>query len=314
MFKYALIFVFFVGVSCNQLSPPTFENIPTSSNVQTVSLLGDSLRSGDASLPEELTSRIDSLISVANIEGNEATALIWKARLLGYNGEYRKAIELLTSGLETDNELEKAETLRHRGHRYLTLRAFDHGIKDFVSASELIKDTKDIIEQDGLPNALNKPTSTLHTNIWYHLGLAYYLKEDFENAQKAYQKCIMASTNDDMLVAAVYWYYMTLKRSGQDELAGKIIDPIHSEMEIIENDSYLKLLLVFKGEFESDLLLDEDLDALSNATLGYGIGNWHYINGRKERAKVIWKQVYDSGNWASFGFIASEAELAKPNE
>jgi hypothetical protein len=59
------------------------------------------------------------------------------------------------------------------------------------------------------------------------------------------------------------------------------------------------------------MILDSENDALSNATVGYGIGNWHFINGRTERAKEIWQTVYNDGNWASFGFIASEVELAQ---
>lgn len=311
---FRFISVFLLLISCNQLPEPVFESIPESSEAQTISLLGDSLYSGNTSLPELLTLRIDSLINAANAQSDVSTSLIWEARHHGYNGEYQRAIKLLSRGIDAKDELKKAEILRHRGHRYITLRAFDNAITDFEKAGEFIQGTEDIIEQDGLPNARNQPTSSLHTNIWYHLGLAYYLKGDFENAQKAYQKCIIASDNNDMLVAGLYWYYMTLKRSGQDELAGKVITPINPEMDIIENDSYLKLLLVFKAEFDPELLLDEDSDELSNATVGYGIGNWHYINGRKERAKEIWRQVYDAGNWASFGFIASEAELARSDE
>jgi len=49
-----------------------------------------------------------------------------------------------------------------------------------------MKDKPNQIEPDGLPNAKNIPISTLKGNIWYHLGLAYYLKGDFENALWAY--------------------------------------------------------------------------------------------------------------------------------
>ena len=70
-------------------------------------------------------------------------------------------------------------------------------------------------------------------------------------------------------------------------------------------------LWVFKGEFNPDMIFDSEGDALSNATIGYGIGNWHYINGRTNRAIEIWNEVYEAGNWASFGFIASEVELTE---
>ncbi|XWN36921.1 MAG: tetratricopeptide repeat protein [Balneola sp.] len=299
----AVIFIAFI-ISCTSQTAK-FDSLPE--GVETISLLGDTLETNSSMLPEALSERIDSLILLERSREAETEAVIWEARYLGYNGEYRRAVDLLTKRIEQDSK--NPALYRHRGHRYISLRAFDLAIKDFEKAVELIKGTEDVIEQDGLPNALNQPTSSLHTNIWYHLGLAYYLTGDFEKAQKAYVECINASTNDDMMTAALYWYYMSLRRDGQDEFAGKIIDPVRSEMNIIENDSYHKLLLVFKGEFDPNTLLDAEGDALSNATTGYGIGNWHYINGRKDRAMEIWQSVYDAGNWASFGFIASEAEL-----
>ncbi|RNC84040.1 MAG: hypothetical protein ED557_08465 [Balneola sp.] len=300
----------FLLLSCQQLPEPAYLAIPESSSVQTVSLLGDSLRAavlGD-SIKTVFTKNLDEAERDYNADDTSIENIIWYGRRLAYLGEYQQAVEVFSKGIELHPV--EPQLLRHRAHRYITLRAFDHAIQDFEEAGELIKGTEDIVEPDGLPNALNMPRSSLHTNIWYHLGLAYYLESDFENAQKAYEKCIMASTNDDMLVAAVYWYYMSLKRSGKDELAGQIIEPIHSDMDIIENDSYLKLLLVFKSEFEPDLLLDGSSDALSNATIGYGIGNWHYMNGRSARAYEIWNQVVKGNSWASFGFIASEVELS----
>ncbi len=293
-------------VSCSE-KEPAFKSLPE--GVETISLLGDSLRTNSSMLPQALAERIDSLVLLARSEQRESDAVIWEARYLGYNGFYKRAVDLLSKRIKQDSE--NPELYRHRGHRYITLRAFDLAIEDFEKAADLIRGKEDIVEQDGLPNALNKPTSTLHTNIWYHLGLAYYLEGDYEKAQKAYEECINASNNDDMLTAAVYWYYMSLRRNGQDEFAGKIIEPIDKEMDIIENDSYHKLLLVFKGDFTEEMLLNQNSDELTNATIGYGLGNWHYINGRTERAKSIWRGVYDGGNWAAFGYIASEAELAK---
>ncbi len=297
-------------ISCQQLPEPDYLSIPQSSSVQAVSLLGDSLRApvlGDSIRAVFIKNLVEAGEDY-KADSTDVENIIWYGRRLAYLSEYQQSIDVYSKGIELHPE--EPQLLRHRGHRYITLRAFVHAIQDFEKAGELIKGTEDIVEPDGLPNALNMPRSSLHTNTWYHLGLAYYLTGDFEKAQKAYEKCIMASTNDDMLVAAVYWYYMSLKRGGKDELAGQIIEPIHSDMDIIENDSYLKLLLVFKSEFEPELLLDEGSDALSNATIGYGIGNWHFMNGRTERASEIWNQVIEGQSWASFGFIASEAELA----
>lgn len=292
--------------SACQLSEPDFKELP--SDYQTVSLLGDSLKSNPAPFPVELETRIDSLIQNAP---NEAEKIIWETRLLGYKGEYRAAIDVLDEAIEGYPDY--AALYRHRGHRYITLRAFDHAIEDFETAISLFKGQEDEIEQDGLPNALNSPTSSLQTNTWYHLGLAYYLTQDFEKARQAFGESIKLSNNNDMMVASIYWYYMTLRKMGNDVQAGKAIEPITVDFDLIENRDYHSLIMVFKGVFEeADIMLDEN-NELSNSTLGYGLGFWHHINDRQQRAEEIWQNVYDSNNWAPFGYIAAEAELARSN-
>ena len=309
-YPYHLLLLVFVIVQCK---PETTKitTPPLPDHIQTVSLLGDSLESAP------MREGVESLFSQPVIDAeskyrNDSTNIeniIWMGRRAAYYGDYRKAIRIYTYGLSLNPN--DARLYRHRGHRYISTRNFDKAILDFGTAVALVQGKEDLVEQDGLPNAQNQPTSTLHTNIWYHLGLAHYLKGDYANAMKAYQKCITASENDDMLVAAVYWYYMTLKRAGEDDLAKNIIQPVNSNFRVIENESYLNLALLFKGELKPETLLNSGEDALSNATIAYGVGNWYYMNGDEDRAREIWQQVYDGGNWASFGFIASEAELAR---
>jgi tetratricopeptide (TPR) repeat protein len=201
---------------------------------------------------------------------------------------------------------------RHRGHRFISIRCFDDAIKDFESAAKLIKGKTDEIEPDGLPNARNTPTSTLQSNIWYHLGLAYYLKGDFKNALKAYKNCLKVSKNPDMLVATTNWLYITLRRLNKTKEAEKILKPIKNDLDIIENDSYYKLLKVYQGKINADDLLKEiasDTNDLGNASIAYGLGNWFLINGEKEKAEKIFRQITDGNQWSSFGYIAAEAEL-----
>ena len=151
---------------------------------------------------------------------NNADVIIWLGRRMAYLGNYKEAIKIFTKGIEKFPK--DARFYRHRGHRFITLRCFDDAIKDFEKAAKLVKGKADEIEPDGLPNARNIPTSTLKTNIFYHLGLAYYLKGDFKNALKAYKNCEKFSTNPDMLVATKHWLYMTLRRLGKTKEAEKI--------------------------------------------------------------------------------------------
>jgi tetratricopeptide (TPR) repeat protein len=143
---------------------------------------------------------------------NDADALIWVGRRLGYLGRYREAIDVFSEGAKKHPR--DARMLRHRGHRWITLRDFDRAIRDLDRAAELVRGKPDQIEPDGLPNARNIPTSSLQSNIWYHLGLAHFLKGDFEAALPAYRACMSVSKNPDGLVSTSHWLYMTLRRLG----------------------------------------------------------------------------------------------------
>ena len=41
------------------------------------------------------------------------------------------------------------------------------------------------------------------------------------------------------------------------------------------------------------------------------MGNWHLYNGDGARAMATFRRVLAGGSWASFGYIAAEAELAR---
>lgn len=243
---------------------------------------------------------------------NDADAMIWLGRRTAYLGEYKAAIGIFSDGIKKfPND---ARMYRHRGHRYLTMRCVDDAIADFERAASLIKGKPDQIEPDGIPNAKNTPTSTLQSNIWYHLGLAYYLKGNFKKALAAYKECEKVSKNNDMRVATAYWHYMTLRRMGKEKDAKKVLEPFAGEIELIENTEYLKLIRLNRGEVKAEDLLGTirgDANTLGSASLGYGIGNYFLYNGDKEKAITIFKKIVEGDQWASFGYIAAEAELKR---
>src|SRR5687767_2590791 len=202
---------------------------------------------------------------------NSADRVIWLGRRTAYLGRYKEAIRVFTDGIRQFPA--DARLYRHRGHRFITLRCFDEAIADLKKASTLIKGRPDEIEPDGLPNARNIPTSTLQSNIWYHLGLAHYLKGDFQRALKAYREAEKVSQNADMLVATTHWLYMTLRRLGREDEARQMLTAIKDDLEVIENADYYKLLMVYKGKLKPATLWEEisqPADNLSNATIGYG--------------------------------------------
>jgi tetratricopeptide (TPR) repeat protein len=173
---------------------------------------------------------------------------------------------------------------RHRGHRYISIREFDRAIADLEIAARLIEGKENETEPDGQPNEQNIPVSSRHGNIWYHLGLAYYLEHDWENAFRAYQNGFNAGRNDDNRVSTTHWLYMIKRRMGDEEGAAKVLDVITEDMNVIENISYHKLCLFYKGERTVQELIGDGEDTPTGAAAAYGLANWHYYNGTSANA------------------------------
>lgn len=282
--------------------------------LQVMSMLGDSLYT-PTYLRGERT-KLDSNLQVAYQNWQKDSSeinTIWYGRRLAYLGHFTQAVEVFSFGLKKYPESYKL--YRHRGHRYVTLRQFDKAIEDLIKASDMMP--KDIIEiePDGIPNSENTPLSSTQFNVWYHLGLAYYLSGHFLSAKQAYEECLKVSVNDDLQVANIDWLYMTLRRIGQKEQAQKLLRTVKTKMTIIENEAYFRRLMMYKGRLSPKELLnisegDPNAD-LVLATQGYGVGNWYLYNGDTTRALDIFQQVVDGNYWPAFGYIAAENDLAR---
>jgi tetratricopeptide (TPR) repeat protein len=265
-----------------------------------------------AETQREFETKLDEARKNFEKDPRSVDAVIWLGRRTAYLGRYKDAIEIYTNGIKQFPS--DARLYRHRGHRLITLRCFDAAIADFETAAKLIRGKPDEIEPDGLPNARNIPTSTLQSNIWYHLGLAYYLKGDFQRALKAYREAEKVSQNADMLVATTHWLYMTLRRLKREAEARQTLAAIKDDLELIENADYYKMLMVYKGKLDPAAVwkqIEQDSGNLSNATVGYGLGNWFLYNGQRAEAEKIFARITAGNQWASFGYIAAEAELKR---
>ena len=278
---------------------------------EAVSLLGETLYPPQPS-PEVAASQAeDEAAARADYEADpsDADAIIWLGRRIGYTGRYREAIEVFSEGAETHPE--DARMYRHRGHRWISVRDFDRAIEDLSHAAALVAGEPDEVEPDGQPNERGIPTSTLQSNIHYHLALAHYLKGDFETALPSYEAYFAVTTNPDQLVAISHWWYMALRRLGRDDEAAAVLERITADMDVIENTSYHQLLLMYKGEIDADELWNPEEDDPSGVATAYGVAAWHLYSGRTEQAEEMFRRILEGSGWAGFGYIAAEAEIAR---
>ncbi len=240
---------------------------------------------------------------------DSADAIIWLGRRLAAAGQVQEAIGVFTKGIaKFPND---ARFYRFRGHRYVSVREFDKAIADLTKGSQLVAGKPDEPEPSTAdPKVMS--SETLHYAIYYHLGLAYYLKADFENALKVYRQCLaVAKGNDDQTVGVSDWIYMTLRRLNRAAEAAKVLDTIVLGMKVKDDQQYYDRLQMYKGLKTPEELLQKGGDPVSTATLAYGVGNWYLYNGRKAEAKAVFEKIITGPNWMPFGFIAAEAELAR---
>jgi len=309
--KFALFFTIIISlVSCKSnpdkgsISNDPLQN--SSKNIESTKTLRDTLAEAETASQKSFENY--SIAKEAYLKSSDdPDALIWYGRRTAYLGQYEEAINIYSKGIQ--NHPEDARMYRHRGHRYISLRQYDKAIKDFEIAVSLIEGQNDQIEPDGLPNSKNIPLSTLHGNIWYHLGLAYYLKNDMDNALRAFSNRTVTEKYQDNIVSGGHWQYMILRRMGKNTDADAAIRKVTMNMDIIENMSYYKMCLFYKQLITEQELVLEGANSSANDGLNYGLGNW-YLYHKKDtiKAKKLYKYLLENWNKYSFAYLATESD------
>lgn len=178
---------------------------------------------------------------------------------------------------------------RWRGHKYINVRQFNAARADLELSSRLDPSNWD---------------------TWYHLGLASYLLHEFGRAEAAYRQCMQLTKSDDHRIAITDWLWMTLMRQQKAEETKGLLDFVSPETDCGDNRAYHRRLLMYKGVIKpEDLFSIENLSDVDFVTLSYGLGNYYFIYGQKDKAVDTWKKALKGKYWSAFGYIASEVEL-----
>ena len=193
-------------------------------------------------------------------------------------------------------------------------RKFDLAIADLTTASQLVAGKPDEIEPDGAPNKAGIPRSTLQSNIWYHLGLAQYLRGDFTAALASYREGMKVSrVNDDMLVATSDWLYMTLRRLKRDAEARQVLEPIREQMDVLENGALSRAAADVQRAAHAGVGA-EPQHRRRHPDRDAGLRRRQLVSRERrsrEGAASIFDRVLAGKAWTAFGFIAAEADVKR---
>ena len=201
--------------------------------------------------------------------------------------QFREAIQTFTRGLAIAPN--NAVLYRWRGHRYLSVREFDHAMEDLLHGSRL--------------------DSTIY-GIWYHLGIVKFARGDFAGASEAFARAQPRAPDAGELTGATDWLWMSLSRAGRSAEAGAMLARRPDSLPVA--NAYARRLKLYRGEIgPDDVFTPADTADVQVATLAFGVGNWYLVRGDTTRARGWFERSIRSGGWPGFGFIISEIELKR---
>jgi tetratricopeptide (TPR) repeat protein len=201
--------------------------------------------------------------------------------------QFREAIQTFSRGLAVSPD--NALLLRWRGHRYLSVRDFDHALADLTRGARL--------------------DSTIY-GIWYHLGIVRFVRGEFGLAADAFHRAQPRAPDAGELAGSTDWLWMSLSRAGRTTEAKAMLARRPDSLPIV--NAYARRLELYRGEIGPDeVFTPTDTSDVQVATLAYGVGNWYLVSGDTARARSWFERSIKSGGWPGFGFIVSEVDLKR---
>ena len=262
---------------------------------------------------DEQKQKLQQAYSAYRFNNDNADNIIGYGRHLAYAGNFAQAIDIFNDGVEKFPG--DARMYRHRGQQFLVVRCFDKAITDLTRAAKIMRKKADVLEPAGIPGALDIVPGTIKTNIYYHLGLAYFFRKNMPAAEEAFNNALKLSKYNDMKIAAASWLNVVLQSQGKKEQADDLWNSLSKESGPVEVEDYRTLLALYHvdkpatpQEVDEYLqnLLPEKKSRLSSATLLFGVGYYCHLNNLPEKAGELFEKLKQDGSWGSWGFIAAE--------
>jgi tetratricopeptide (TPR) repeat protein len=205
--------------------------------------------------------------------------------------QFREAIATLTRGLVVaPNDV---MLLRWRGHRFLSVREFAKARADLIRGFAL---------------------DSTNYGILFHFGVLKFIEQDFAGAAEMFARAQPRAPDGGERAGSTDWLWMSLSRAGRTADALAMLARRPDSLPAPPGYAYVTRLRLYRGELTpATLFAPGDTSDVQVATLSYGVGNWYMVRGDTVKARAAFERAVASGGWPGFGFIVSEAELARLN-
>jgi len=231
---------------------------------------------------------------------------IWYGRRLDYAGRICEAVDAFSAGIKQFPDSYKL--YRFRARDLTRARRFKEALADYEKALELMGDSPDTFEPDGMPNPIGLTISTYRGNIVYYHAQTSFATGDYPTMVAGMAKSLELSADfarDDMRVPTAYWTYLAYRKMGQHEKARAAIDAIEPGLKLIENFTYYQAVQIMQGRLDPAEVKDT-----RDSTIKFAIAMERRFAGDEKGAKALLSQIVQEnpqGHWPS------EAELAQPD-
>jgi len=231
---------------------------------------------------------------------------IWYGRRLDYAGRICDAVDAFSAGIKQFPESYKL--YRFRARDLTRARRFEEALADYAKALELMGDTPDSFEPDGMPNPIGLTISTYRGNIVYYHAQTSFAMGDYPTMVSGMAKSLELAADfarDDMRVPTAYWTYLAYRKMGQHDKARAAIDAIEPGLKLIENFTYYQAVQIMQGRLDPAVFKDS-----RDSTIKFAIAMERRFAGDETGAKALLAEIVrenPQGHWPS------EAELAAPD-
>lgn len=231
---------------------------------------------------------------------------IWYGRRLDYAGRICDAVDAFSAGLKQFPDNYKL--YRFRARDLTRARRFKEALADYTKALELMGDTPDNFEPDGMPNPIGLTISTYRGNIVYYHAQTSFATGDYPTMVAGMAKSLALAADfarDDMRVPTAYWTYIAYRKMGEHDKARTAINAIEPNLKLIENFAYYQAVQIMQGR-----LKPEAFRTSRDSTIKFAIAMERRFSGDEKGARDLLTEIVrenPQGHWPA------EAELANPD-